>query len=30
LVIEAKRGSERVFRSENKIVVAGAEAIPDQ
>jgi nitrogen fixation protein FixH len=26
LVIEAKRGSERVFRSENKIVVADTEA----
>ena len=25
LVIEAKRGSERVFRSENKIVVAGTD-----
>jgi nitrogen fixation protein FixH len=30
LVIEAKRGSERVFRSENGIVVAGAEAIPSE
>ena len=30
LVIEAKRGSERVFRSENKIVVAGTEADPEQ
>ena len=30
LVIEAKRGSERVFRSENKIVVAGAEENPEQ
>ena len=28
LVIEAKRGSERVFRSENKIVVADTEANP--
>ena len=25
LVIEAKRGPERVFRSENKIVVAGTD-----
>jgi nitrogen fixation protein FixH len=30
LVIEAKRGVERVFRSENKIVVAGTEANPEQ
>jgi nitrogen fixation protein FixH len=30
LVIEAKRGSERVFRSENKIVVADTEADPEQ
>ena len=30
LVIEAKRGSERLFRSENKIVVAGTEANPER
>jgi nitrogen fixation protein FixH len=30
LVIEATRGSERVFRSENKIVVADTEANPEQ
>jgi nitrogen fixation protein FixH len=30
LVIEAKRGSERVFRSENKILVAATEANPER
>jgi nitrogen fixation protein FixH len=30
LVIEAKRGSERVFRSENKIVVADTDAYPQR
>jgi len=30
LVIEGKRGSERMFRSENPIVVAGTEANPER
>ena len=30
LVIEARRGPERVYRSENKIVVADTEANPEQ
>jgi nitrogen fixation protein FixH len=30
LVIEARRGPERVFRSENKIAVAETEASPEQ